>query len=166
MLMKNPSDTIGNRIRNLPACSAVPLPTAPPWVRNSTIHYSKKPTPAQYTIPNVTLWLNVIYTIFSIHPCTALQPLLGPGLAQKSAYFLLYPQLVSTFVFRGSAMHPSGRDSPFLFLVFPSDLMLMPYCSCSECLSTQTTQLTRRSIYKHRHCLMTDCWLFDHWNTI
>ena len=28
--MKNSSDTIGNRIRNLPACSAVPQPTAPP----------------------------------------------------------------------------------------------------------------------------------------
>ena len=28
--MKNSSDTIGNRNRNLPACSAVPQPTAPP----------------------------------------------------------------------------------------------------------------------------------------
>ena len=27
--MKNSSDTIGNRIRDLPACSAVPQPTAP-----------------------------------------------------------------------------------------------------------------------------------------
>ena len=28
--MKNSSDTIGNRTRDLPACSAVPQPTAPP----------------------------------------------------------------------------------------------------------------------------------------
>jgi hypothetical protein len=30
MSMKNSNDTIGNRIRYLPACSAVPQPTAPP----------------------------------------------------------------------------------------------------------------------------------------
>jgi hypothetical protein len=29
MSMKNSNDTIGNRTRNLPACSAVPRPTAP-----------------------------------------------------------------------------------------------------------------------------------------
>jgi len=28
--MKNSSDTIGNRTRDLPTCSAVPQPTAPP----------------------------------------------------------------------------------------------------------------------------------------
>jgi len=28
--MKNSNDTIGYRTRNLPACSAVPQPTAPP----------------------------------------------------------------------------------------------------------------------------------------
>jgi hypothetical protein len=28
--MKNSNDTIGNRTRELPACSAVPQPTAPP----------------------------------------------------------------------------------------------------------------------------------------
>jgi hypothetical protein len=30
MSMKNSSDTIGNRTRDLPACSTVPQPTAPP----------------------------------------------------------------------------------------------------------------------------------------
>ena len=30
MSMKNSSDINGNRTRDLPACSAVPLPTAPP----------------------------------------------------------------------------------------------------------------------------------------
>jgi hypothetical protein len=28
--MKNSNDTVGNRTRDLPACSAVPQPTAPP----------------------------------------------------------------------------------------------------------------------------------------
>ena len=32
--MKNPSDTIGNRTRHLPACSAVPRPTVPPSLRD------------------------------------------------------------------------------------------------------------------------------------
>jgi hypothetical protein len=30
MSIKNSNDTIGNRTRDLPACSAVPQPTAPP----------------------------------------------------------------------------------------------------------------------------------------
>ena len=30
MSMKNSSDTFGNRTRDLPACGAVPQPTAPP----------------------------------------------------------------------------------------------------------------------------------------
>jgi hypothetical protein len=29
--MKNSNDTIGNRTRDLPVCSAVPQPTVPPW---------------------------------------------------------------------------------------------------------------------------------------
>ena len=43
--MKNPNDTIGNRTRNLPACSAVPQLTVPPRVpdtggelQNSQLH--------------------------------------------------------------------------------------------------------------------------------
>ena len=32
MSMKNCNDTIGDRTRDLPACSAVPLPTAPPRI--------------------------------------------------------------------------------------------------------------------------------------
>ena len=31
--MKNPNDTIGNQTPDLPACSAVPQPTAPPRAR-------------------------------------------------------------------------------------------------------------------------------------
>jgi len=36
--MKNSNDTIGNRTRDLPACSAVPQPTAPPRVPDTTLH--------------------------------------------------------------------------------------------------------------------------------
>ena len=36
MSMKNSSDNIGNRTRDLPACSAVPQPTVPP--RASHLH--------------------------------------------------------------------------------------------------------------------------------
>jgi hypothetical protein len=34
--MKNSKDTIGNQTRNLPACSAVPQPNAPP--RDPALH--------------------------------------------------------------------------------------------------------------------------------
>jgi hypothetical protein len=37
MSIKNSKDTIGNRTRDLPACSAVPIPTAPP---RAPPHYS------------------------------------------------------------------------------------------------------------------------------
>jgi len=36
MSMKNSNDTIRNRTRNLPACSAVPQPTAPPCTPNNS----------------------------------------------------------------------------------------------------------------------------------
>ena len=38
MSMKNSSDTIGNRTRDLPACSTVPQPTAPPCTPSSMLH--------------------------------------------------------------------------------------------------------------------------------
>jgi hypothetical protein len=42
MSMKNSNDTIGNRTRDLPACSAVPQPTVPPrkWLRKPLISQS------------------------------------------------------------------------------------------------------------------------------
>ena len=43
--MKNSNDTTGNRTRDLPACSAVPQPTAPPRVpRHYIISLSDKPS--------------------------------------------------------------------------------------------------------------------------
>jgi hypothetical protein len=37
--MKNFNDTIGNRTSDLPACSAVPQPTAPPRALKNTMLY-------------------------------------------------------------------------------------------------------------------------------
>jgi len=37
MSMKNSNDTIGNRTRDLPTCSAVPQPTAPPRASSEAI---------------------------------------------------------------------------------------------------------------------------------
>jgi hypothetical protein len=39
--MKNYSDTIGNQARNLPACSAVPQPTASPSAPESLVNDDK-----------------------------------------------------------------------------------------------------------------------------
>jgi hypothetical protein len=41
MSMKNSNDTIGNRTRNVPACSAVPQPTAPPRAPGHKIKTNK-----------------------------------------------------------------------------------------------------------------------------
>jgi len=49
MSMKNSNDTIGNRTRNLPTCSAVPQPSTPPRV--------PPPTHTPYTVPR-----NIYYT--------------------------------------------------------------------------------------------------------
>jgi len=42
MSMKNSNETIGNRTRDLPACSAVPQPTAPPHAPGRKRTYSKE----------------------------------------------------------------------------------------------------------------------------
>jgi hypothetical protein len=38
MSMRNSNDTIGNRTRNLPACSAVPQPAVPPRAPNQRMY--------------------------------------------------------------------------------------------------------------------------------
>ena len=45
--MKYSSDTIGNRTRDLPTCSAVPQPTAPPRapVQSMTLRFSQEKQP-------------------------------------------------------------------------------------------------------------------------
>jgi hypothetical protein len=40
--MKNSNDIIGNRTRDLPACSAVPQPTAPPRTPVSVMYLFKR----------------------------------------------------------------------------------------------------------------------------
>ena len=42
--MKDSNDTIGNRTRDLPACSAVPQPTAPPGAQYK-MYFSINPPP-------------------------------------------------------------------------------------------------------------------------
>jgi hypothetical protein len=39
MSMKNSNDTIGNQTRDLPVCSAVPQPTAPPRAQIGVIRF-------------------------------------------------------------------------------------------------------------------------------
>jgi hypothetical protein len=58
MSMKNSKDTLGNRTRDLPACSAVPQPTAPPRVPRFHPHteikmrFSKLPVLLTQTFQN------------------------------------------------------------------------------------------------------------------
>jgi hypothetical protein len=49
MSMKNSNDTIGNRTRDLPACSAVPQPTVPPRA-NSFLIVPEKSQNSQLTV--------------------------------------------------------------------------------------------------------------------
>ena len=64
--MKNSNDTIGDRTRDLPACSAVPQPTAPrraPVVR--TIHYN-------FSSPFLKFMdLKLMLTLLTIFPASA-----------------------------------------------------------------------------------------------
>jgi hypothetical protein len=52
MSIKNSTDTIGNRTRDLPACSAVPQPTAQPHTPGLEIQWSCISTLLQGTIVN------------------------------------------------------------------------------------------------------------------
>jgi hypothetical protein len=64
--MKNSSDTIGNQTRNLPACGALPQPTAPPRVPVDTYKqvYYPFPTPIILT----TQALQHVPTAIHSHP--------------------------------------------------------------------------------------------------
>jgi hypothetical protein len=53
--MKNPSDTTGNRTRDIPTCSTVPQPTAPPLTP-----YYNRPT---YIYPKVSLLIVLIFSL-------------------------------------------------------------------------------------------------------
>jgi hypothetical protein len=58
MSMKNSNDTIGNRTRDLPACSAVPQPTAPPaaCLLCITVHKVASEFWFSFTGYNVLIW--------------------------------------------------------------------------------------------------------------
>ena len=67
MLMKN-YDTIGNRTRDLPACSAVPQPTSPPQLLKPCASIAVQ---LLYTIPilTVTISVHTVTNMYSSHSC-------------------------------------------------------------------------------------------------
>jgi hypothetical protein len=88
--MKNSSDNIGNRTRDLPACSAVPQPTAPPRAPHTTgTRENKEPK----TITQVRLDLQQarirkqetdLHTDATSHPPPRLTPQLHSGRTKAS----------------------------------------------------------------------------------
>ena len=127
-------------------------------------------------IPKSKRPLNIPYQT-SLYGSTWYTPYFPSVLAQRCSPFwalaLLKKCLHSSL--SSARLHPRIpriRSAPLwtrfylLVLCFPTDLMLTPYFSRSEFLSTQTTQPTRRSICTHRPCLITPCRLIDHWNNI
>jgi hypothetical protein len=61
MSMKNSNDTIGNRTRELPACTAVPQPTAPPRTPKGAQNFQKCRNPLE-TKGATTATLGKFYT--------------------------------------------------------------------------------------------------------
>ena len=58
MSMKNFNETIGNRTRDLPACSAVPQPTAPPRATDFLMTLTKFSLHKAVEIINIALLYN------------------------------------------------------------------------------------------------------------
>jgi hypothetical protein len=73
--MKNSSDTIGNRTRELPACSTVPQPTAPPRTRvGQYIQLKRISSEIEFLIREITgklltflLSCSLVYIIYTPH---------------------------------------------------------------------------------------------------
>ena len=57
--MKNSNDTIGNRTRDLPACSAVPQPTAPPRSQNAYGRFLYFAPIIYLNVPTHRLWFKI-----------------------------------------------------------------------------------------------------------
>ena len=67
--MKNSNDTIGNRTRDLPACSAVPQPTAPPraqtlYLLTNDLFMAYLTTLSVVKLSNIESWTLVILLVF------------------------------------------------------------------------------------------------------
>jgi hypothetical protein len=96
MSMKNSNYTIGNRTRDLPACSSVPQPTAPPRTSINTSESAKYQSPEPSVDLHCTLSspLCILHTIhiFYAATCRLHDALL---LIQTSKYF---PQRSGTFL--------------------------------------------------------------------
>jgi len=93
MSIKNSNDTIGNRTRYLPACSAVPQPTAPPRTPQLScsnplktsvcfmyrqVHRSKTACLA----PQIIFWREISYPLF-ITMCVGLTAAFGKAFLNK-----------------------------------------------------------------------------------
>ena len=77
--MKNSNDTIGNRTRDLPACSAVPQPTAPPAACPILLLCPCINTSISYVPSPVMLEKSVFGNKFIARRKLKLSPLLGQG---------------------------------------------------------------------------------------
>jgi hypothetical protein len=76
VLMKNSNDTIRNRTRDLPACSSVPQPTAPPRAPETLLfsHYCfSTATKVTRTRLNVTLYVHCL-SCFTLPLFAAVSP--------------------------------------------------------------------------------------------
>jgi len=68
MSMKNSSDTIGNRTRELPICSAVPQPTAPPRAPICMRILQNNMQHSQLTqVTSVSLWVSSQFTVTNVN---------------------------------------------------------------------------------------------------
>ena len=77
--MKNSNDIIGNRTRDLPACSAVPQPTVPPRTTCSNCCHHKKDLPWLTTAILTSAYLNHIGMPHLRRFFLCFVPCCGPG---------------------------------------------------------------------------------------
>ena len=85
MSMKNSNDTIGNRTRDLPACSAVPQPTAPPRapIINTKKMFNCITIPCQIHAMCNCLYCSVCQNFYAIRVTDRNNPTCGISLGQS-----------------------------------------------------------------------------------
>ena len=83
--MKNSNDTIGNRTRDLPTCSTVPQPTAPPHTPIFRRNFHKNALCMRHLCPSVRLPLNqIMHLNIETDPLQFIQPNI------QQFFFLIY----------------------------------------------------------------------------
>ena len=65
MSVKNSNDTLGNRNRDLPACTAVPQPSAPPRTRKTGLQFNK--TSRSWATFRTKTYINLLLESFVCH---------------------------------------------------------------------------------------------------